>query len=386
VRDLPRPGFETGRWRLGSTTLYPVFTAAAALDNNLFATATDAQSTVQFRLTPRIDARTERGRLVLETDLYADARLHSRFTSEDRITFGGGTAATYAGSRRTTISGGIRFDRGAEPRSDPETSTQLQSPALYNSLRADLGVGYRGARWGVSLNGGAQWTDYLTGGETDPDLAAQLDDRDLASYRLPVRLSWIASPRLSVFVEPYLNRRDARPARDRTGIDRDVTTYGVLTGVTLDIAERWTGSMGVGGFRANPDDPALESFSGLAVNGNVRWSPDPRTGVNLSAFRGDVATVRAGASGRIDTRLQLRLDQEIRHNLLANAGVGWRRTSYRDSDGSRLTSLGADAEVEYLISRTLSAFAGIDHETRRATNPLDRFNRTAVGFGIRLRS
>lgn len=386
VYDLPRPGYETGKWRVGNTTFYPVLTTAAVYDSNLFATRENPDSAIQFQVAPRIEATSQGRRLNLESDIYVDARLHSRFTSEDHVTFGLGTAARYAAGRGSTLSGGFRFDRGADRRSDPENSPDLTSPALYNSISADLGYGYKGGRWSISVRGGAQWVNYLASGEADPDIQAQLEDRDIATYLLPVRLTLIASPRLGIFIEPYVNRRDARRPVDRSGIDRDSTTVGVLTGVSLDIADRWKGEIGAGAFRNNPDDASLNAFSGFAMNGNLQWSPAQRTVITFSAFQGDVATIRSGANGRIDTRLGARIEQEIRHNLLANAGIGYRRTSYRGALDSKLTSVAGDAEIEWLVSRTLSVFARVSHEKRTATLPTDAFNRTTAGIGIRLRT
>src|SRR3546814_19223227 len=85
----------------------------------------------------------------------------------------------------------------------------------------------------------------------------------------------------------------------RSGLDRDATTLGFLTGAGLDIGTKWRGEIGVGLFRTNSDDPTLRSFSGFAANGKITWSPDERTAVTAAVFRGDVATVRSGpATGR----------------------------------------------------------------------------------------
>lgn len=386
IRDLPRPGFETGRWRVGSTTLFPELTVSALSDDNLFATDTDRQHAWQLRMSPRIEAISTGRQLRLESQAYADARIHPGFSSEDQVTFGLGTAAVLAAGRHLNLSAGLRYDRGAERRSDPEVSRDLRRPAHFDAVEGRLGAALRGSRFGVRVLPSVQTVNFLAAGETDPASRAQLEDRDQTSLRLPVRFSWIASPRIDLFVEPFVNRRDVRLRVDRTGVDRDATTLGAQVGVALDIAARWQGEFGAGMFRADSDDPSLASFSGLSLNGNLRWSPVPRTGISLSAFSGDVATVRFGAIGRVDTRLALRLEQEVRHNLLVFAGIAHLNTSFRGGNEGRLRSVGADAEVEWLLTRTLAVFARVDHETRRATNPTDRFARTAAGIGLRLRT
>src|SRR3546814_952036 len=123
------------------------------------------------------------------------------------------------------------------------------------------------------------------------------------------------------------------------------------------------GEIGVGLFRTNSDDPTLRSFSGFAANGKITWSPDERTAVTADVFRGDVATVQSGAGGRIDTRIGLRLDQEIRHNLLMSLRAGVRRTSYRGGAADqRETTASVGGEVEYLMNRHISIFVNRSEE------------------------
>jgi hypothetical protein len=187
-------------------------------------------------------------------------------------------------------------------------------------------------------------------------------------------------------VEPFVNRRDARLAVDRTGVDRDLTTYGAQLGVQLDVADRWTGALGIGRFRSNPDDPSLDSYGGFSMSGNLVWSPDARTRLILNGFSGDVATVRVGATGRIDTRIGLKLEQEIRHNLLAFAGIGWQQSRFRGTNPNTLESVPVSAEVEWLANRNFSLFGLVRHENRRADLIRDRFKRTEAGIGIRIRT
>lgn len=374
-RDLPRPGFETGRITAGGFVIRPTLQLSSGYDSNLFATSANERDVAFFHVAPRIEGVRQGPRLRLGFDAGGEVRRHSRFTTEDTETFGLGGRAAY-GAGPIILSGRARFDRAVERRSDPEANPTLVEPAKIDLLQGGVGLDWRGNRLTASLGAEAQKVNYLD------SLNA---DRDLATYRLFARLGVLATPRLGVYVQPYLNRRDARLALDRSGIDRDATTLGLLGGVDVDIASRWQGRMGAGWFRADPDDPALQGFSGFAIDGTLQWSPNARTLLTGSAFRGDVATVRSGASGRIDTRLSLRLDQEIRHNLLGAVTGGWSRTSYRGNLDRKLSALFVQGEVEYLLNRNLGVYAFASHEDRSATLALDRFNRSTVGVGVRLR-
>src|SRR3546814_4462414 len=70
----------------------------------------------------------------------------------------------------------------------------------------------------------------------------------------------------------------------------------------------------------------------------------PRTAITLDAFRGDVATVRTGALARTDTRIGIGVQQEVRHNLLFNAGLSWRQTDYRGTSDQTQRIWGGNVE------------------------------------------
>lgn len=386
IRDLPRPGYEVGRWQAGNTTFLPVLTTQAIVNDNVFATSTDPRTAIVFGINPRIQAISRSQRLTLETVAYANAALHSRFTSEDRFTFGLGTSGRRDLGSGNAFSFGLSFDRGAQPRSDPESSRAFQRPALFNDTKARIGIQGEMGAFRIGTDPAIQKVNFLASQEPDPIEQERLEDLDLTSYQLPVRFGWRASPRLTLFVEPFLNRRDVRRPTDRTGVDRDLTTLGAQLGAQLDIADRWTGSLGVGAFRSNPDDPTLESYGGFSMSGNLVWSPDARTRVFFTGFSGDVATVRAGATGRIDTRAAVRVEQEIRHNLLASAGIGWQQVRFRGTNPNVLKSVPVNAEIEWLMSRTVSLFGTVRYENRRANLVRDRFERTEAGVGIRIRT
>ncbi len=372
--DLPRPGYELGRWKIGNTILYPSLSVFTAYDSNLFSTSSGAQSVARTEIAPRLDAAFDGGQSKFRAQAYANARYNSRYTSEDRAAFGVNASLEQSLDSRDRLDTELRFDRGVQRRADPEVNRLLLRPALFNSLSASLGFTRKNQRLTISMHGTVQNISYLDPGEAE---------RDLTSYQIPLRVAYAISPRSAVFVEAYVNRRDARLAFDRSGVDRDVTTLGALAGISFDLGERLRGEIGVGGFNASPDGP-LPAFSGIAFNGQLRWSPMTRTAVTLNAFRGDIATVQSGATGRIDTRVNLRVDQEIRHNLLGWLSVGYRGTTYRGNLGRKLDTVIVGGELEYLASRTVSVFANALYEHRSASRPLDRFDQTVVGIGIRL--
>lgn len=377
VATLPRAGYETGRWRLGSVVLTPLLSAEGHYDSNVFATSRDERGDAVFNVGPRLDAVSEGSRLRVEADAELNARQHATSTTEDRVTFGVGAKAAFQASSAQDLDGALRFDRGAVSRSDPEADPNLRRPSKYDVLLADFGYSYRPNRIGIAVRGGVQRANFLPAADAD---------RDLTGYNASLRLSWTVSARLNLFVQAYGNLRDARLPFDRSGVNRDTKTFGALSGITFDISGTLTGEIGVGAFKAIPNDPLLSSFSDVALRGDLTWSPVPRTTIRLRALRGDNGTIRSGASGRVNTVASIGVDQEARHNLLLHATLAFEDTVYRGFLVRHLSQYAVNGEVEFLVARGWSLFADAGYVDRRANNIFDRFKRTTAGIGVRLRT
>jgi hypothetical protein len=248
------------------------------------------------------------------------------------------------------------------------------SPRKINVFAGEAGYAFRGGPFEIKLTPGFERFNFLDRSERD---------RDMKSYRGSARITYQGAAPVGYFLEVFGTRRNFDLRTDFSGVDRDATTYGALLGVSREVSARLRGSLGVGVFRASADDPALRSYTGVAVDGRVTWSPRARTAFTLGAFRGNVATVRAGASGRTDSRASIRVDQEARHNLLWYSQVGWRRSSFRGSGNSQDIYEGQFG-AEFLLSRNLSLFTTLTAAERNATIPLDEFSRFTGQAGVRV--
>lgn len=373
--NLPRPGFEPRTLRLGATTIVSEIAIEARHDSNIFAVSRAPVDDVVLIASPRISADGRYGKLTAHGEIFADIREYLDNGSESRATFGVAASGNYLATRSDSFNAGFRAERFAESRNDPEANSQTFSPRLVNAVSANLGYDHEGSRFGIRLRGAIQHLDYIP-----PEDA----ERSLTSISTLLRASYIASPRMSLFVQPYANRRDHDRQLDSSGIDRDVTTLGAVAGVRLSITGNLSGEAGVGVFSANPDDVSLPAFSGFAANADLSWSPQPRTILTLRGFSGDAATVRAGAIGRTDQLISLRLDQEIRHNLLFAVTLGYQQINYRGLP-NELRTVSAQGQGEYLVNRLVSIFVNASYARRRASPATDSFNRRYLGIGVRLR-
>jgi hypothetical protein len=376
--DLPRPGYEYDGFQAGGATILVKLDAESQYDSNLFATSTNEINDIRFELAPSAELKRDfAGGGRLRADVYSRLRFHAENPREDSAAFGGGVsyAQTSQSGRRLLVSGS--YDRVIEPRGDPETRAgPTDRPRKIDDFRGQ-------AEWRQPL--GRVFLEARFAGEKVNYRDPVEDDRDLASYRGSLRLAYRLSPDTNVFAEGYVNRRDYRLALDFSGVNRDATTLGIQAGVQKELGQRLRGRLGIGLFRANPDSPTLAPFTGFGASGELTWTPFVRSAISLRLARGDVATVRSGATGRIDSTVRLMLDQEVRHNLLTRVSIAYADRSYRGSARGHLKTISSEAEVQYLVNRRWTLFAGASFADRNALGAVDRFERVTLSAGVRFK-
>lgn len=374
IMNLPRPGYDPHTLIIGSTVVAPSVSVTARFDDNVFATPQARLSDFIFDLRPSATLRRESANLDLTASAYGNVRRYARFTRENVTTFGAETIAAINLGGRQSLTARGSFDRLFERRDDPEASgDRSRQPSLIDNAQASLSYRRQSARTELTATAAIEKINYL------PEIE---DDRDMLTYRASLRGSVRVKSRISVFAQPYITRRNARLAVDRTGVNRDNTTFGLQAGVALDFADRLQGDIGIGGFRAKPSEARLRAFTGLAFSGRLTWRPRVRTAITLSGFRGDVATIRAGAQSRIDTRASLAIDQEARHNLILHATAGYRTISYRGAAQRDQTYLTFETGARYLITRGLALTLDGSYTKRSADIPSERFRRWSAMVGL----
>jgi hypothetical protein len=374
VLDLPRKGYEPRRLHFGSTVISPELRLEGVYDSNIFALPDSAEDDLITVLKPRIDVENQTDKLYLGASIQAEARKYLDHPQEDAVDYGMSLESEYSVTRTDKIAGIFRYNRSVESRTDPESEQDVdEAPTSINAFVLDTNYAYRRNRIGLAVQAAVERLDYLSSDESD---------RDFVRYVTSYRGSFLLTPHFDAFVQPFLSRRDHDNALDRNGRDPDTTTYGFLAGTRVDITNKIVGQLGLGIFYADPDSAQSDSFFGLSARGQLSWFLDERTILTANVFRGDVATVRAGASGRIDTSIALGLQQEAFHNILLNAKIAFVDTKYIGTEQSQTTSTFA-VEGEYLINRQLSAFLGFAYSDRSADLSEDEFDRSLITLGLR---
>ena len=377
VANLPRPGYEPRRIHIGAFTLDPSLAAGSVYETNIFARPDDEEDDYIFLVNPELSASGTFGKSELSTRAYLNLRRFAENTRENTDTYGVRTSLNVKLDSSNTLSLGAAFDRDFERRDDPDANDDIAAPlTLIDNSSADVRYSFRPGRFGLVVNGEWRKSDFR---------AAEDDDRDLTTIRYSARGLVGVSSAIDVFVQTYGVFRDARLDVDRSGVNRDSATYGLQSGFSIDLTNKLVGEVAAGVFWAEFDDPTLEDFSTVSASGSLRWSPRPRTSIAFNVFRGDLATIRNGANGRVDFSVGVNIDQEIRRNLLATASFSYRDREFRtiipQSENDYVVRVG----LEYLLNRHASIQADYRYLTRGGTLARDEFDSQRVGLTFAIR-
>lgn len=373
--NLPRPGYGYEGIQAGDSTILAQIDVRGQYDTNVYATSAAEISDTKLIVAPSISHEVARGRAALRTEVHGEFLRYADETTENSNAYGGEVGFTLDSRHAQRFTSNFSYDRAIESRADPERRPgSFDNPRKIDIFSGEVTYNRPFRDFKVALTAGADRFDYLDPAESD---------RDMRSLRGAVRVAYKVTASYDVFVEGYWNRRDFSRATDFSGVDRDATTLGANVGVQSELGQRIRGRIGIGVFRSNPDSSTLNSYTGLGANGEVVWNPRSRTAVTLRLSRGDVATVRIGATGRTDTTVRLTVDQEVRHNILAHVSVGYLDQAYRDSERGHLKTFAAGGEIEYLINRHTSLVAEAAYAKRDAKNFFDRYDKALFSIGVR---
>src|SRR3546814_4141930 len=106
--------------------------------------------------------------------------------------------------------------------------------------------------------------------------------------------------------------------------------------------------------------------------------------MRISDWSSDVCSSDlTGALARTDTRIGIGVQQEVRHNLLFNAGLSWRQTDYRGTSDQTQRIWGGNVEAEYLLNRHLSIAAMGWYKHRNSDAPDEDYERFRAGLELR---
>lgn len=258
------------------------------------------------------------------------------------------------------ITGGYSFSR--EDTNDPNaiSGAAVQSGVhMYNggvSVEHDFGrlrgtVGADLERW--------QYSDA----ELSDGSKVSLSDRNRLSGTLRGRIGYELSPALTPFTEVSVGHVAYDEKADSDGYRRSGDFYAAKAGLSADFGEKLRGEIGLGYRQQRFDDDRLKEIGAMTVDGNVYWSPQQGTDVNLGLTTTIDPSTTAGLSGSVIYALTAEVEHRLRSNLVARLSGSSRWTEYQDDTAPPDTvTYATGAGLTWNVNRYLDLTADLNYE------------------------
>ena len=384
VLDRPRPEMTEHGGRLGRIWVRPTVQTGLAFDDNVFANDAERQGDLLLRTAPSFTAETDWRGHRASFSASAEQGVYNEQSSENYLDLSAEAFGRLQATQNIHVSATARWTRRHEPRRSADSPSDAAEPTVFRTRSSELLLKSRGDRGVLSARLGARRIDY-------DDVAARgggainNDDRDgwLGEFTIAERAP--LSLRLERFLRSRLNVRLYDAAIDDNGFIRGSWGHATVGGLTW----RPTGLTTLEGYSGvrqqvyadSRFDPLLLPTAGLSVT----VSPSQLTSVRVALDQAVRETTQPFASGRLVTALSVRVDHELKRDLLAGLHANAAVDDYRGI-ARRDRHTGAGLSLTYLASRYLHARLSLRH-TRRDSDAANArtFRRTRIELGLEVR-
>lgn len=379
VIDRDRPGYDPMGVRAGGFFIYPEVSVTEFFRDNIFYTPSDKEEDFITVISPSIRAQSNWN--VHSLTFYADADYGHYLINDDEEYFDWrtGVDGRLDIQRDLNLSGGASVAQLHEPRSSPDQAG-AEEPVTYMRYSGDAALSKSFNRLSTRIGGEVDVYRYddvpASGGGTFDS-----DDRDRTVSRGITRVGYEVSPRFEPFVEASVNDRSYRLSRDDAGNKRDSWGWETVVGADFDLTGVTYGELYVGYLEQYYENSSFDTISGVSFGGNVTWNPSRLTTVTFGAARTVEETTVSGASGALQTELEVQVDHELRRNIILTADA---RAARRDYDGiSREDDLAnAGLSMRYLFNRFLEFHGGYSYALRDSNESGEDYDTQTVFVGV----
>jgi hypothetical protein len=378
VTGRPRPDYDPLGIRAGGFLIYPSLTVDGAYNSNILADDDNEEDDFVFTYSPRIDVRSNFPRHSLRWTLETDIGQYVDHTNENFWDYGTDLAGRLDITRSNRLIGGASYFHGHDSRDDPEDAgvDVNDEPVEFDNYGATLGFEQDFNRFNARVLGIFDRRDYS---EDDPNTFEDARDRNLYGGRL--RTGYLVSPRINAFIEGGYRReeRDRTDRGDTPPLKRDNDVYDARVGTAVDFTGLIFGEVSIGAAYQEFDESALDSETGLVYGAGLTWNPTQLTSLNLEG-NGGFESSDVGASD-LQHRIALRVDHELRRNVLIGSRIAYRRDDFQDTNQvDNRFDIGPN--ITYLINRYLSVGAGYTFTTRDSDDEDNEFTRHLVSLRL----
>ena len=357
VTERKRTDFDPFGIRVGAFILNPELAVGMIYNDNVYATEDEEVSDWVNILAPSLEVRSNWSVHSIGLDAGLNKGIYLSESDEnytDSYVMLDGRVDVLRQSFLTARAG---FERLHEPRNAYDTSLQWDEPSVYNRTSGHFSYYHGVGR--ISVTGGAGIIRYdFRSVEIDGVSVAQ-DFRDRDIYDVNARVTYDIHPD----VKPFILAHHEWRVYDRSEVERDSQGYRIGAGTGFDLGGVTSMEIYAGYLKQDFDD--RNNISGPWFGLSLLWNPGKLTSVQATALTSVKETTVANASGIEAFDGSLRVDHEVRRNLLAGLFFDYIHHDYNGVE-IRDEYYEFGPRVTYLLNRYLSAEAGYTHRIKES--------------------
>lgn len=357
VKDRPQPGYEPRGLRLAAVHVYPRLLIDMEGTDNVHATPRDAQHDLIVILRPEVSLETRWPRHGAKAHARGAFSRHSQFAAENVSNWSVGAQARLDLRDGAEWSAGADHDRLAEPRWSSAAWADAAEPVRYSASQAFVAASRSRDRLRLAARIDWRRLDYDDVGSRLGGVIDQ-DGRDRDAYSLSLRVDHALSPTLAAFIQwtgddrRYDGAGQSAPPRDSRGGE-------LLAGADFEITSAMRGEVAIGALRQDFVSPSHEDVRALGLRLRLEWFASPLTTLTAAASRTVEDSALPGSGGHLASRASLRIDHELRRNLILSGHVQYVRDAYADLDridARASAGLGAAYRLNRRLGVNVTAF------------------------------
>lgn len=347
VRERPRPDYEALGVPFGVFSAFPRVEIEADQNDNIFAVATGQDSDLIWRVKPELALESGWSRHSLRAYARAAFSRYSDFSDENSEDWGAGAAGRIDITRAANLALGADYARLTEPRTSSSAPAAAAEPVRYDLAQAFAAGTRVSGRMKLGVRADLRAFDYddaFTAGGVELDQ----DSRDRTISSLSGRGDYALSPATAVFGQLTANTRDYDDTGAPGVLSRDSDGYEALAGVNFEISAVSRGEIAAG--YVSQDFDNYDSIDGFAARGLLEWFPTQMTTVTLTGARAVEDSGIAFSGGYMSSSAGVRVDHELRRNVILSANATVARDEYEGIDRED-ERVGVSVSGTWLVNR-----------------------------------
>jgi len=368
VLGRDRPEYDALGLREGDFTIYPRLTVGVSGDDNVLAANDDKKADVYgsalgyVSVQSNWDHNSLSGFARIGRDQYAEQ------SSEDKNTYGFGSAGQYDLSPDAAIAASAAYEHLVEPRTYEGAPASIGRPVRYDQTSFTLSGAQAFDRYRVRASVDYEHYVYFdTIDNTGAPLSQTFRDNDEILGK--VRAEDAISPNTSVFFEVVSDTRNYRVGPSTpASFDRNSQGEQFNGGINFDLTHLARGELNVGYLHQVSADPRIPDYNGPVANTQVQFFPSSLTTVTLNVNR------LLGESGEpqtpilVSTGAVAKVDHELLRNLILSANIGFTYDTYPGLE-RKDDRFSTGASGYYLVSRNLGLKLDYSFQQLRSSGP-----------------